>query len=334
MSKTFGHPSKERMSMHHLRKAHAYLITLASLTLWFVTPMLLPSQALAQDMSFDVEETDESNVETSDEEQPSDTEEGGSGEGSDDVISSLAESSDEEDTSALEPKAENIKESSEEIYAIQRIHVLRRNRFDISPTAGFTINDPYISHPSVGIRGRYWITNELAVGLSFLWYQGLESESDFNFFVRRSFRLAVPVTEYQFGAHANVSYVPFYGKFTMFNKFIFQWDAYFIGGVGTMRTRPIAVIDPDVRDFDYQFRVAFNFGIGFRVFVNRWFAVFAELRDYLYLEKFENSEVSLGDARLDSGTWLEDGFTPTNNVTLHLGVSFFIPFDFEYRLPK
>jgi outer membrane beta-barrel protein len=226
------------------------------------------------------------------------------------------------------------REIAEEIFAVQRMYVLRSGRFELAPSLAFTFNDQYVTHPALAVGLNYWVTNVLAVGASFLWYQGVESESELNFSVRRSARLAVPITQYQLGAHLNFTYVPIYGKFSMFNDAIFQWDSYLVGGVGMMRTRPVAVIDPAVRSFDFDWRVAFNAGIGLRLFVTRFFTIFGEFRDYLYLEKLENLDVELGAARTDEDTWIDQEATLTNNVTAHVGVTLFFPFTFEYRYPK
>lgn len=225
-------------------------------------------------------------------------------------------------------------EASEEIFAVQQIYALRINRVELSPSAAFTLNDPFVSHSAVSLGLNYWWTNVLAIGVNFLWYEGLESESDLSFFIRRSTRLAVPVSNYQFGAHLNFTYVPLYGKFAMFNEFIFQWDAYIVGGVGLMNTRPVPVVDPEVRSFDYNVRVAFNLGVGLRVFVTRWLAIFGEIRNYMYLEELEALNVELGDQRVDPATWTQDSPAFTSNVTVHLGLTIFFPFDFEYRLPR
>jgi outer membrane beta-barrel protein len=225
-------------------------------------------------------------------------------------------------------------EAAEEIYAVQRMYVIRSGRFELAPSYASTLNDQYVTHPGLSVGLNYWVTNVLAIGVNFLWYQGIESESDLNFSVRRSTRLAVPITEYQLGAHLNFTYVPIYGKFTMFDSFIFQWDSYIIGGVGMMRTRPVAVVDPAVRSFEFDWRLAFNAGIGIRVFLTRWLTIFSELRDYMYLEKLENLNVELGMARTDEKTWIDKESTLTNNVTLQAGVTLYFPFSFDYRYPK
>ena len=311
---------------------------------------LSQSAALAQDMSFDLDET-----ETFEDEGGSDAESGGSeasaetegeasaeveGEasgsvstGGGDIFSELS-STDDSGITGEEQAEKKEKEVVEEIYAVQRMYVLRNGRFELAPSLAFAVNDPYTSRTALTAALNYWITNVLAIGANFLWYQGLESESELNFSVRRSARLAVPITEYQLGAHLNFTYVPIYGKFTMFNDAIFQWDSYLVGGVGMMRTRPIAVVDPAVRKFNFDWRISFNVGIGIRVFITKWLSVFAELRDYIYLEKLENLDVALGAARDDEATWIDENSSITNNFAAHIGLSLFFPFTFEYGYPK
>jgi len=63
---------------------------------------------------------------------------------------------------------------------------------------------------------------------------------------------AVPLTEYQWQAALNFTYVPMYGKFAGFSDFIFHYDAYVVGGVGALSTRPIPTIDPDNRSFSFE----------------------------------------------------------------------------------
>jgi len=324
----------------------------AGLWLGVLLVAAMPTMAAAQDMSFDLEEAESAGE---GEAAPPPAAEGeaappAEGEGAEAGAEGEAEASGSasaggdvlaELTADGGPKEEKVeggiekeKEIAEEIYAVQRMYVLRNGRFELAPSLAQTFNDQYVSHPALAVGLNYWVTNVLAVGASFLWYQGIESESDLNFSVRRSARLAVPITEYQLGAHLNFTYVPIYGKFEMFNEAIFQWDAYLVGGVGMMRTRPVAVIDPAVRDFAFDWRVAFNAGIGLRVFVTKFFTVFGELRDYMYLEKLESLDVQLGEARANRDTWIDQEATLTNNVMVHVGVTLFFPFTFEYRYPK
>ncbi|WP_083457559.1 outer membrane beta-barrel domain-containing protein [Sandaracinus amylolyticus] len=301
--------------------------------------VLLAGPAHAQDMEFSLDEAEqqqqqEGSAEGADmsfeegETQP--TQESGSG----DVIGDLATSEAGAAEGETREAPTQVQEAREEIFAVQQVYALRINRVEITPTVSFSLNDPFVQHTGVGVGLNYWWTNVLALGVNFIWYEGLENESDIGYFVRRATRLAVPVNSYQFGAHLAFTYVPIYGKFAMFNEFIFQYDIYVLGGVGLMNTRPIPVIDPEVRSFNFDIRVAFNVGIGLRVFVTRWLAIVAELRDYMYLEQLENLEVALGAERTNPETWTQNSPAFINNVTAHLGLTIFLPFDFEYRLPR
>lgn len=295
----------------------------------------------AQDMEFGLDETENAEIEAEAEAEVGLGAEGGDG----DIIGDLAGDSlsDGENTSDTE-LAVDPDETVEEIYAVQQIYALRINRVEVAPSLGFTVNDPFVSHPSIGLALNYWWTNVLAIGVNANWYQGFESESDVGFHTRRSSRLAIPISEYQLGANLNFTYVPVYGKFNMFNEYIFQWDAYIVGGVGFMRTRPVPVFDPEVRNFDFEFNIAFNLGVGIRIFVTRWLSIFGELRDYAFLENQENPVVfpersqelramGLSDRR-DEDTWQESSPSLNNNVTAHVGLTIFFPFEFDYEMPR
>ncbi|HEY4116823.1 MAG TPA: outer membrane beta-barrel domain-containing protein, partial [Byssovorax sp.] len=190
-----------------------------------------------------------------------------------------------------------------------------------------------------GVALNFYLTNVLAVGVNGNFYAGLNSNSSFNFETSRAARVGQPITEYQWNANANVEYVAAYGKFAGFSNFIFHYDLYVMGGVGAISTRPIAVIDPDNRTFDFKPKVAFHVGGGLRIFFNRWFAAMLEVSDYIFVDQLENVAIAEGNQAngkpqaQNPSTWLGDS-SLTNNVQAQLGVSVFLPFSWEYRLPK
>ena len=224
------------------------------------------------------------------------------------------------------------KDLKEQMYAVQQIYALRYHRFEIQPAwNAISMNDQFVSHPGPVVALNYYVTNVLAVGVSGGYY--FNSDSEFNFQTRRAARVAVPLTEYQWQAALNFTYVPMYGKFAGFSDFIFHYDAYLVGGVGAISTRPIAVVDPDNRSFSWDKpKLDFNVGLGLRIFFNRWFAGVLEVRDYIFFDKLENTEVYTPDP-LDKGRWYGETKL-TNNVQAQIGVSIFLPFSWEYRLPK
>jgi outer membrane beta-barrel protein len=223
---------------------------------------------------------------------------------------------------------------------VQQIYALRAQRFEVNPYFAVTMNDQFVSHPGPGLGVNYYLTNVLAVGINGNLYAGLNSNSDFNFQTSRAARVGEPVTEYAWNANLNFSYVPAYGKFAGFSDFIFHYDFYVLGGVGAISTRPIAVVDPDNRSFDYKPKIAFHVGGGLRIFFNRWFAAMLEVSDYIFFDELENPAIAEGRAAdgtlnaQNADTWLAEGTSFTNNVQAQLGLSVFLPFTWEYRLPK
>ena len=247
------------------------------------------------------------------------------------------------------PKAEDIAKAANrpvkaEVYAVEQIYALRRYRLELNPYWGFTLNDQFVSHDGPGLDLKFYVTNVLAIGLNGNLYAGLNGDSDFNFENRRAAHLSVPLNEYQWGANLNFTYVPVYGKFAGFNKFIFSYDLYVVGGVGAISTRPIPVIDPDNRTFSFKPKEDVDLGIGLRIFFSRWFGVTLEVRDYIYPEQLESTTVGpslpLGNqnqpvkgSAQDPSTWLGNT-SLTNNVQAQIGLTIFLPTSWEYRLPK
>jgi outer membrane beta-barrel protein len=233
----------------------------------------------------------------------------------------------------LDMKKEAARPIKESIYAVQQLYVMRARRFEFTPWWNFSsLNDQFVQHPGPGIAINYYITNVMAIGANFRYYSPFNVDSDFNGQVRRAARVAVPLNEYDWGASLEFSYVFANGKFAGFGDFIFEYDAYVLGGVGALSTRPIAVIDPDNRNFEYKPKLAFDVGLGLRIFFARWFAFNAAVKDYGYNEELENLDTNEGNPS-DQSSWLgEKSFT--QNVELQVGFSIFVPFSFDYRLPK
>jgi len=222
----------------------------------------------------------------------------------------------------------------EQIFAVQQAYALRVRRLELQLGWSFSLNDQFVSHPAPTIAINYYVSNVLAIGVNGAYYQPFNVDKEFNGQVRRAARVSVPLTEYQWAAALNFTYVPAYGKFAGFGDFIFHYDAYVVGGVGAISVRPIPVIDPDNRNFSFEPKLAFNAGIGLRIFFNRWFAIVPEVRDYIFNDKLENLTIAPTAAgQANKNTWYGDT-SLTNNVQAQISAAFFLPFSFDYRLPK
>lgn len=234
----------------------------------------------------------------------------------------------------LDMKKEAARPIKESIYAVQQLYVMRKGRFEFNPWwNAASLNDQFVQHTGPGVGINYYISNVFAIGANFRYYGPFNADSNFNGQVRRAARVAVPLTEYEWGASLEFSYVFANGKFAGFSDFIFEYDAYLLGGVGALSTRPIAVIDPDNRNFSYKPKLAFNAGIGLRIFFTRWLAFNGAIKDYMYAEKLESLTVDEVQPSNQS-TWLSKSSSFTSNVEAQLGLSIFVPFSFDYRLPK
>ncbi|MCK9461956.1 MAG: outer membrane beta-barrel domain-containing protein [Proteobacteria bacterium] len=261
--------------------------------------------------------------------------EGGGAVSDSDVLGALGVDAAGGTAPAEQPAATEEPSSQHPIWAVQQVYALRARRFDFQPTFGVSLNDPYVQHQSITLALSYYITEVLGVGLSFNWYGGLGKETDLNYSVSRATHQTIPINEYQWGGQINFTYVPIYGKFAMFKEWILHWDVWVIGGGGFIFTRPIPVIDPEYRSFDYKIKFCFNIGLGGRLYLSRFLAIALELRDYIFPEELENrTTFSDPEDREVKGNWVDDNFKLTNNVMLQIGVTLFLPFTFEYKLPK
>jgi outer membrane beta-barrel protein len=259
------------------------------------------------------------------EDQPADTGEPQAGGGICDITPEVCQN---QDFDKLAQRPLNV-----EMYAVQQIYALRYHRFEVNAYGLQTLNDQFVGHPGGGLAVNWYITNVLAVGVNGNVYGN--AVSSFNFQTSRSARVGLPITEYQWNANLNFSYVPAYGKFAGFGDFIFHYDFFVVGGVGAISTRPIAVVDPDNRVFQFEPKVNFKVGGGIRIFFNRWLAAVLEVSDYIFFDKLENPVIPEDLAtQQDPTTWLAEGTSFTNNVQVQGGLSFFLPPTWEYRLPK
>ncbi len=333
--------------------------TRIELAVMFVALLLGPTAVFAQDedtMSFGEEEveaapeegevedfTGEEGAVPGEEEGMAEEGEGEGGEGvgatDEDVLSALEDDEDLEATGDVTVGAAAPGEESElpghPIWAVQQVYALRAHRVDVQPSFGVSMNDPFVQHQSFNVGAAFYITEVLAAGISFNWYRGFNAPTETNFSVSRATHQTVPINEYMLGAQINFTYVPIYGKFALLKEWILHWDVWVLGGGGFIFTRPYAVIDPEYREFDFGMKFSFNVGIGGRLYLTRFAAIFVELRDYIFPEELESLETySTAEDRERKSDWIDDNYKLTNNVMLHIGVSLFLPFTFDYKLPK
>ena len=91
-------------------------------------------------------------------------------------------------------------------------------------------------------------------------------------------------------AGANIS--PLYGKLNFFSEFDLSAQLYLCGGIGVVGAVKRQITGTDevstnlVANPGGAVKLAGNFGLGFRFFFNKWFAIRGEFRDFVFADSF------------------------------------------------
>lgn len=215
-----------------------------------------------------------------------------------------------------------------DIVVVIRKPFLKMNRVELTPSAAVTLNDNMIRHYELNGQINYWLTDVLAVGVEgqFFVKDFLETYD----LVARQDRRLPTLNKYNFGAALNFHYVPVYAKFAMFNKSIIHWEAFFTAGVGFTQSEVIPR-DPQYPSWT-NFLITPNVGFTMRVFLTQWVTLNLGVRDYVFIDQFEN--VNRDDDPLcarDVGCSMDDASGKlVNHVVFQAGLSFWFPTSFKY----
>ncbi len=211
-----------------------------------------------------------------------------------------------QDKAASASEKAAMKESTSTVRVYQQRPLMRKNRTELTPAIGMGLNDAVYVHLKAGLTTRYHIDEAFSVGATYFKYRRYTTEEEPNLTQNYGVFPMRIVRDYYAGA--DVAWNPFYGKGLLLEAAIIPMDAYLVAGSGIMRTFEMG--------HEGSNRFSWNIGAGARLGINGWCAVQFELRDYMYFEE-------LGD----QSSLMQD-------VAIHLGVSFFLPLDYEYRYPK
>ncbi len=187
------------------------------------------------------------------------------------------------------------------IRVIQRRPFLRTKRLELAPMMGLNINDPLVNIFVAGLSMNYYLSEVLGLGIHGAWSTGQETALFDK--VINDYALFPEVSKVMWYATLDFQYIFVYGKFALFNRWIIPWDMYGVLGAGVTQTQ-LAV------------RPTLAVGLGQRYFMNKWLALCVELRDNAYNEDYQS------------------GSETVNNLLFTVGVSFFVPPSFEYKMLK
>jgi len=188
---------------------------------------------------------------------------------------------------------------AERVWVLQRRPFLKKHRLELAPMAGLNANDPLIHFATVGADLNYFLNEEMAIGLRGSYTLNVETSSFDE--VVQEYSVFPKISRPIWSGSANFQYTPLYGKLAVFGSWILPWELYTRAGVGWLQT----FIDG---------RVFVTAGAGQRYFMNRWMTFNLDLNYQIFQETFGPDESVL-----------------LNNLVFSVGMSFYLPTDFEYR---
>lgn len=228
----------------------------------------------------------------------------------------------------------------QDIFAVPRRHTLRRRRVEFMPTYNVTINNPLIRHHGVGGALNIYLSEALFLGLEGTYYfRQPTTQTDRYFLVGANQRVIPSVNQYNWSAFLDFGYVFAAGKFALFNSAVVHWDTYIMGGVGVFSSQIIPREDPGSNlIFSNILFGGLLPGIGTRIWFNRWLALDAYVKNYLFADKLEPATTDWQKNFCEQGNCdrakdqAQSQFT--FNVTFGVGLSIFLPPGFEYRTQR
>ncbi len=214
-----------------------------------------------------------------------------------------------------------------DIVVVPRQSILKYHRVEFIPTYNVTINNSLYRHHGFGGIINFFLSETLNLGLEGTYYVPQQEE---HYFLRGlDDRLLPSVNRYFWSANLNFGYVPFYGKFALFDRWIFQWEGYVQAGLGVIQTEWISrdPADRAATNYDIQWHV----DIGMRLFLTKWLAIHAYLKDYMFVDSLEPA--SRGTA-VGSEPPPKGDSTFIQNLVFGVGVGMFLPTNFEYKYTR
>ncbi len=189
------------------------------------------------------------------------------------------------------------------VRVVQQRAVLKSGRFELLVGAGLVANDQMYDHWLATTTGRVHVSEWISIGATYAKY--FSDPSDLQSTVMNDFEVFPELSAMRWYAGGDVTFVAMDGKFVFFDDSIVYWDLYAsIGGGVTVTSRSD---DPKPTGM---------IGAGMRIFLTDWLTLTFELRDHMFIEKFNA------------------GNEFVNNVVGQAGLTLFIPFGFDYEYAK
>jgi outer membrane beta-barrel protein len=218
--------------------------------------------------------------------------------------------------------------SWQDVVVVPRKAFLKDGRLELFPSTGVSLNDVLIRHYSFGGHLNYYLTDVFSIGLEGQYY--LKERTDRESIVGLQYNRIATLNRYLYSGSLNFGYVPGYGKFTLFNRYIIHWDLWVQGGVGLIQTEIIPRVVGD--DTFKNNRIAPSLGLGTHLFLSNWLTFNVAVKDYVFNDLFEPTDRQPGESIETVKGRAQGQFV--HNIMLYAGLGLYLPTSFTYRTPR
>jgi outer membrane beta-barrel protein len=218
--------------------------------------------------------------------------------------------------------------SWEDIVVVPRKAFLKGGRLELAPFSSITLNDVLIRHYAFGGNLNFYLTDVFSIGIEGQYF--IKERSEREGLVGLQYNRIPTMNQYKYAAAFNFGYVPGYGKFTLFNKYIMHWDIFVTAGVGAIWSEIIPRVAGD--EVFHTISLAPSVSAGTRFFLSNWLTISFAFRDYIFNDKFEPTDRQPGEAIEDVQARALGQFV--NNVMFTTSLGFYLPTSFQYRTPR
>jgi outer membrane beta-barrel protein len=233
---------------------------------------------------------------------------------------------------AAAAEANASRRSWDDIVVVPRRSFLKGKRVELAPFSAISINDTLIRHYSFGGDLTFYLTDVFSVGLEGQYF--IKERSERESLIGEQFNRAPTLNKFKYSTSLVFGYVPGYGKFGLFNKYIVHWDLTLNAGIGVIWTETIT-IHPNVDNKYPPFSnldIMPHLGISTRMFLTNWLALSIGIRDYIFDDKFESLNRPANQSAADAKK--NGQFALTNNIMVFGSIGFYLPPSFQYKTPR
>jgi outer membrane beta-barrel protein len=194
------------------------------------------------------------------------------------------------DRGAIERDIEKFWGKRRKVVVVQRRMLEKASRWEVSAHFGVVPNDPFVNYLPVGVRGSYHFKEWLSVEAGCLYLPGFDTSLGDGI---RDVGKGTPFTlnltlleKHKFYFNVNATFSIIYGKIAAFQTMLSHFDLFLTAGPSFHLVD--APVDATGAPTNVSgFRPGGNLGIGMKFFINDFFGIRLDVRQYLFPKSSE-----------------------------------------------